>query len=260
MKVARSLGPAPQDLRRHVEGVWSYHNATNDWHDEVTPADEGTNLVVQLGPGRAPFLFLCGPEPTHRPIVAPPSSVWVGLRLRPGATRAILGVEGCELVGGLVPLADVMPRECRPLAERLAEGEEAAHVLLEVVRGRSRGARRSPEIERVSRAVALLSDDTTRGLDAVTHELGTSPRSFRREFGRLVGLGPKRFARVLRVRRAARHLSTTPNLLGLALDAGFSDHAHMTREFVALLGRAPSELRQAEMPFVPGAKGSVVDS
>lgn len=258
LKAARSLGLAPPDLRRHVEGLWSYENATTAAWGEVTPADDGTNLVVQLHPARGPFLFLCGPEPAHRPIVAPPETRWVGVRLRPGATAAIVGVEGRDVTGGLLPLEQVTPREHRALVDRLADGADPTGLLLDWVRARALASRPSRALERVDAAIRLLHGDPCAALDTITHTLGTSPRAFRREFGQVVGLGPKRFARVLRVRRAARSLVGAPNLLGLALDAGFSDHAHMTREFVALFGRAPSDLRAATMPFVPGARGSVV--
>jgi AraC-like DNA-binding protein len=54
------------------------------------------------------------------------------------------------------------------------------------------------------------------------------------------------YRRRLRVRAALERLSGgESDLARLAADAGFADHAHLTREMRALLGTTPSALRTA---------------
>lgn len=255
----RLLRAVPADLRHHVDGVFTYRNQRNGWCSEITPADEGTNLVVQLAASHPPLLFLCGPEPMYRRLSGPPDVCWVGIRLRPGATTALFGVEGREVAGGLLMVEDLLPHDHRELVGRLGDDDNALGIVFDFVRARERRARPSAMVERVHAAVGLLTRAQPLGLDDAVRALGTSPRSFRREFGHLVGIGPKRFSRVVRLRRAARRLGAARSLATLALEAGFSDQAHMTREFVSLIGLAPGEVRQAVLPFVPGANGSVVE-
>jgi len=171
----------------------------------------------------------------------------------------LFGLEGREVVGGLLMVEDLLPRDHRELVGRLGDGDgNALDTLFDFVRARERHARPSPAVERVHAAVDLLTRAQPLGLDDAVRALGTSSRTFRREFGQLVGISPKRFSRVVRLRRAARRLGTARSLATLALEAGFSDQAHMTREFVSLVGLAPAEVRQSVLPFVPGANGSVI--
>ena len=241
--------------------MFTYRNERNGSCSEITPADEGTNLVVQLAASHPPLLFLCGPEPMYRRLSGPPDVCWVGIRLRPGATTALFGVEGRDVAGGLLMVEALLPRDHRELVGGLGDNDNdnALGIVFDFVRARERRARPSAAVERVHAAVGLLTRAQPLGLDEAVRALGTSTRTFRREFGQLVGISPKRFSRVVRLRRAARRLGAARSLATLALEAGFADQAHMTREFVSLIGLAPGEVRQAVLPFVPGANGSVVE-
>ena len=77
--------------------------------------------------------------------------------------------------------------------------------------------------------------------------LGIGERQLLRRFDRAVGYGPKTLDRVLRLQRLLRALDAGrgDDLAWLALDLGYADQAHMTREAVRLAGRTPGELRQA---------------
>jgi len=57
------------------------------------------------------------------------------------------------------------------------------------------------------------------------------------------GIPPRRHVLWQRVLRVLDAGSTASNLATAALDAGFADHAHLTRTFRRFLGRAPSEFR-----------------
>lgn len=78
---------------------------------------------------------------------------------------------------------------------------------------------------------------------AVARASGVSERALHRRF-RAAGLYSPDFWRLLgRARRAARTLRASAPLSAHALQHGFSDQAHMTREFVRWFGVTPSQLR-----------------
>jgi AraC-like DNA-binding protein len=61
----------------------------------------------------------------------------------------------------------------------------------------------------------------------------------RREFTTAVGLPPKVVARIARVHRAQAAITDGQPLSAVAARCGFADQAHMTREFMALVGKTP---------------------
>jgi hypothetical protein len=68
-----------------------------------------------------------------------------------------------------------------------------------------------------------------------------SSRTLRRQFEKYAGLSLKQMERMLRVQRVLTRLAQRPasSLAALALDEGFSDQAHLSREFKRLLGMGP---------------------
>ena len=78
---------------------------------------------------------------------------------------------------------------------------------------------------------------------SVARASGVSTRTLQRHFAHL-GLPPPDYWRLLaRARRAACLIAPSLPLAAIAGECGFSDQAHMTREFVRWFGRTPHHLR-----------------
>jgi len=89
-------------------------------------------------------------------------------------------------------------------------------------------------------------------IDAVATALGCSTRHLHREMISAIGIGPKTVVRITRIRRAVALLGIgDATLAGIAIDAGYADQAHMTREFSQLGMPSPARLRRwRESDFV----------
>jgi len=87
---------------------------------------------------------------------------------------------------------------------------------------------------------------------AVASALGCSTRHLHREMIAGLGMGPKTAARIARIRRAIMLLGASGQPLAqIAYEAGYSDQAHMTREFAGLKVPGPARLRHwRESDFV----------
>jgi AraC-like DNA-binding protein len=70
-----------------------------------------------------------------------------------------------------------------------------------------------------------------------------SVRQLERGFQKVVGTSPKGYARTVRFDQAQRRLMFEPDidLTRLALESGFSDQAHFTKDFKAFTGKTPGE-------------------
>jgi AraC-like DNA-binding protein len=209
-----------------------------------------------LPDGAMDLLFAAGDEgasvigPMTRALVtADPSPAWtVGVRFRPGAAMALLGVSAREVRDDRVDAAAVWGRSGRILGERLAASRDPsdarATIAAELV---SRLGRAAAGDARVTHAVETL--EAARGelpVPAVAARVGLSERQLERLFDERVGYGPKTFARVMRMQRAVESIARTAGRRGtmaswasFARDCGYADQAHLIREFRALTGVTP---------------------
>lgn len=164
----------------------------------------------------------------------------VGVQFRPGGAAALLGGAAVEAAGP-VALAD-FPGGWAGLRERLlAEPDPPRRLMLlaRALAARARVAQADPLIAGVLQA--LQQGRRPPSVEALRRHAGLGPTRFAARFHAAVGLTPKRYLRVLRFGRTLEALAgTPPPLAQLALDAGYADQAHFSREFARLAGVPPS--------------------
>ncbi|MEE9322003.1 MAG: helix-turn-helix domain-containing protein [Granulosicoccus sp.] len=84
---------------------------------------------------------------------------------------------------------------------------------------------------------------STNSVASAAHELGVSSRSMQRLLKRETGHSPAFWLQLARVRKAARAVLETSPLAEIAAIYGYSDQAHMTREFKRWLNISPARVR-----------------
>jgi AraC-like DNA-binding protein len=179
----------------------------------------------------------------------------VGAQLHPGAAPLVVGVPADELAHRHTSLEDLFGTPVRALRQRLLE-TESLHERLAVFEAFL--AARLPAVRGVQPVVAHALGRIAESVDVgqIVRESGYSHRAFVSLFRRNIGLAPKVYARVHRFSRLLQRLTGRPTLTWaqLALEAGYSDQAHLSREFRELAGVSPTEyerLRGASLHHVP---------
>ena len=167
----------------------------------------------------------------------------VGIRFRPGAARRFLGSPAHELRDRDVALADILAKRDRPDLDAGAICNPAALRRSFELWAFDRLDRNGADDASLVRAARSMMLDPTLPLDRVAGRLDWNARRLHREFSATCGYGPKTLQRILRVQsviRAAQDSAAPPGLAQLAVDAGYADQSHMTRDFQALVGQAPA--------------------
>ena len=95
-----------------------------------------------------------------------------------------------------------------------------------------------------SEAALAFESDTAINVQDMARHLGCHSRTLQREL-KASGVTAETLKRACMLSRATALLSTTMTLTDIAHEAGYADHAHMTRAFVTSCGLPPSILRQA---------------
>lgn len=232
--------PAPFGLATHACCVWTQIAGPDGHLQRVLP--DGCADVVWIEGDR---LEVAGPATLPVMVAIPPGATALGVRFGPGAAGAALGLGAHELRDQTVALDALWGRDASELAERLASApaEHRTDLLAGAVARRLREAH--PPDAVVARAATLLA----RGVPvaATSREVALGARHLLRRFHDAVGYGPKTLQRILRVRRflALAEATTAPDLARAAVEAGYSDQPHLTRECTELTGLPPAALLAA---------------
>ncbi|MGI5861073.1 MAG: helix-turn-helix domain-containing protein [Myxococcales bacterium] len=164
------------------------------------------------------------------------------MRFRAGQVPGFADYTPGELVNGRVELSSLAGAPVEQLAGRLRAlpGHERQALLAEHLR-RCQPLVRDPRCRRA--ALLLEARAGALPIHQLAGSLGLHVRSLERLFVSHVGIAPKRLARILRLRLllARMNQGDFASLAELAFDCGYSDQAHMTREFKELTGRLPGE-------------------
>ncbi|WP_409464048.1 helix-turn-helix domain-containing protein [Amycolatopsis sp. GA6-003] len=249
-----SESPPPDRLRRLVRCRWE---SAEPGPKRIVP-DGCVDLVAGAGQ-----VFVAGPDTTAWTSVFPPGARLRGLRIRPGAAAALLGVGADELRDSRVSLADLWNRRGATLADEILHGRDLADATAEIAT--ERAAVMDPVVERMLAQLAADTGSPGRGQGekpaaprpapnaghpsacpparafSPGHPAkpGRSERQARRLFTLAVGYGPATYRRILRLQRAIALAPTTATLAELAVAAGYADQPHLTRECRALTGLTP---------------------
>ena len=231
----------PAQLHSYVACFWQ--SSAPDQPRQTTILPDGCiDLIWQAG--REPFV--AGPMTAPAVTLTEPGIVTLGVRFKPGAAAALLGVAASELCDSSVALRELRPRAWqqvtwdRALAVTdtlsLHDATSAVTALLE---------RATPTDRFVADASRWLAQHPAQPAADFIAGSGLGERQARRRFQDHVGYGPKTLQRILRMQRVLWLLSRSRpprSLAGLAHAAGFADQAHLTREMRALTGQLPTTL------------------
>lgn len=205
-------------------------------------------LVVHVTPGGDIKASVAGPSTAAKYRLIVPGPFYVQLVLQPDVARGVLSVPLHELTDRVVDLEELWGPRAREVLQRVAvrrDDPQAAVLAIEdlLPMQRVRGARLARH------AAEALRRSPAANVQQLAGDLGVSERSLRQVFLDHIGITPKRFARIARVRRVVAEAGRA-SWARLAAEHEFYDQSHLNAEFRALMGVSPGQFRAGQLPFV----------
>jgi AraC-like DNA-binding protein len=173
----------------------------------------------------------------------------LGVRFRPGGFRGLLKAPLRTITDRTIPLESIYELDSAVAEARVFAAADDAGMIRsaeEILRTRIPPA--DATVDLVHGIVSRIeSDRAINRVDELAVKVDLGARALQRLFSDYVGVTPKWVIRRFRLHDAASRLAKAEalNLTHLAHELGYSDQAHFTRDFKAIVGRAPSDYRRS---------------
>ena len=173
------------------------------------------------------------------------------INFTPLGARRFFGMPMSELTDRMVALDDALGAGGMALRERLANEPDwnRRFDLAEAFAAKRLAAAAAPsgEVEWAFGRIAATGGRAR--IESIAKAVGWSRKHLGRRFAEDVGLGPKAIARIVRFNRALAVSRSGDNggWAGIAADCGYSDQAHLVREFREFSGASPGVFSVAEL-------------
>lgn len=229
----------PSDLAPWVDRIWTVTWSYDPPYRQLIPPHLDVHLTFPSD--TAPTITGPATRARHR-VLAGTGSV-VGVALRPGVARAVLGRRVADLADTAVPAADVLPAllgdDVWPDVADIVGADGVVELLRRALptTGPDPAATWCADVVDRIRAEADL-----RRVDDLAAAVGASVRQLQRRFAEHVGLPPKQVLRQVRLREVTARLDAgaAVDWAAVAADLGYVDQAHLSRDVAALLGEPPT--------------------
>jgi AraC-like DNA-binding protein len=225
--------------QRVVEHFWVQHGHSNPsagraWR--IIP-DASAHLIFSVSLERSRITTRChliGARSRFTDVAMSSRIFTCGARLRPGVLPALTRFPASDFTDRGIPVEEVFSSRGKALHERLNATHSAAQAIAVMSDFLHRELAGRDDVPRFPLAHCDRVDDMARAT-------GWPIRTLHFRAVEQIGLSPKRALRIERLHRALASFSTrSDGSAEIAVSAGFTDQAHMIREFQSLLGETPT--------------------
>jgi AraC-like DNA-binding protein len=191
-------------------------------------------------------VMVAGLHPVAARVEQPAEQAGVQLALHPLAVPVLFGCRSSELLGPGDHGHEVLGRAATELHDRVGSRKDAKgrlDVVTEWLRSRADNARRASVRPEVVRAWEVAEANGGRcRVEDLARAVLLSPRQLRTLMLAETGLSPKQLCRTFRFDNVIARLADGDRTLAqIAVEVGYADQAHLTREFRQMAGCTPTQ-------------------
>lgn len=242
-------------LSKHIQGIWSasVESEAGSVVEKPLYSDAGRGVLFNLGPpivwGGEQFstgIIVLPVAKQSRAVVLPQGAQLAGLRFLPAAGFDFMSVQQDrpvtlsnvdEASAALVQLFQTLG-SAQTHHQRIAIQQQWLECHLHLVK---------PVPPLFAQALQIVEEAQL--ICSVGERVSLSQRQLERNFQQWLGMTPKYYQRILRVKRMLDVLKANPSLelSELALEVGFADQAHMTREIREFANTTPKRFVKQQL-------------
>lgn len=236
-----SAPDAAPELGPYVAHYWivSWDLRGQDPHEQQVLPHPAVNMTFRVGRCRVAGV----PRGRFSEVLHEAGRVF-GVRFHPGGFRPFLGAPIASITDRFLSVDDVFGPAGGDLADAiLAADDQSAVALMNEFLATRTPRQTDPAAELAAAVVAHAeAEPAITRVDDLAHVFGLSVRRLQRLFADYVGVSPKWVIRRHRLHEAAARATADPSvsLTQLAVELGYSDQAHLTRDFTNMIGVPPS--------------------
>lgn len=241
--------PALSDIVMSYWGFTVHALPTPDFVHRVWP-DGCASLVMGFANGASTFAVVVGASVVAGAVPVHAGEQYWGIRFRPEAGAISCARDATALRDSRFQATDIFGEDIHALSRALltqSNPDDIARIMNAWLLQRRVSAESIDAMVR-SAVQHIVRADGTCTMQEVADAVHVTTRQLQRRFRAATGLTPKEYANIRRARAALKRvvLGESTHALGgwarLAVESGYADQAHLTREWSRLLTLTPSVL------------------
>ncbi|WP_259066935.1 helix-turn-helix transcriptional regulator [Mucilaginibacter sp. X4EP1] len=232
-------------LQRHIAYYWILQtDATFTAVNVPLFADVDTDIFINFGSAEAKFndhvslspgcVYMGGANTLSSFINSFPNSTFIGIKFKAGGLPIFYNLPLFEIVDQIIEFQDKQLYSILDLDELLPKRLDKFFIT------------KKNKISNISSVTEVVhSYRNIMQVDLLAQKCNMSTRTMERAFNKTMGMGPKEFIAIVRFQKALKMLQKSRlngKLMDVAFEAGYYDHAHLTREVKKYSGLTPSEI------------------
>lgn len=187
--------------------------------------------------------FVGGLHQKSYQIKLPPETEVMSVRFKPGAFKYVFGGRLNDFANERVHVSDLWSRQGLKLHRKLLEKEthqEKIEIIADFIESKINLNKRSAVDEAVKQ---IINQNGIIDISQLEQNSHLSPAQFRKRFREEVGLPPKKYAKIIRIKSILDDIEKNDNvpLTDLVYCYEYFDQSHFIKDFKSIIGTSPSK-------------------
>lgn len=193
-------------------------------------------------PEQLPAAFVWGQTKTGSRIFTSGMGTWFEVKLYPWAFNLLFGHTTASLPSGATPLT-ALHKDFTQLQEQILQSTNASEALQVFEKFALERLRQANQLQPfLLKAFQMIyASHGNKKISTICQQLNVSRQYLHQYFSEKIGLSPKAFAKIVRLRHTVDRIycQQGKSLTEISLDAGYFDQAHFINDFKAVLDQSP---------------------